>query len=273
MAATEEPLKTEESTPAEAKPADAGVEKEKKPKGKGKSKGKSKGKGKEGQGKSWEFSGPTGSGSGYRLNVKNLSSDTKKEELKALFEPCGTVSAAEIKTYDDGSSRGFGFVILGSEEEGKKAIAELNGKKIGGKELNVSPAERRVTDDDAGKGKGKQGMDMAAQQAAWMMQFWAMQQAYMAQSMQGGGWNPNMWGADAASGGSQDYEGSLKSISAKNGYGFIVCAETYNVYKRDVYIDKELLPAGAKPTDRLRFTVTINNKGHPKAATASLVTM
>lgn len=268
MSATEEPLKTEEIKPAEDKPADAG-DKQNKTKGKGKSKGKSK----DSKGKSWEFSGPTGSGSGYRLNVKNLSNDTKTEELKALFDPFGTVSASEIKTYDDGSSRGFGFVILANEEEGKKAIAELNGKKIGGKELNVAPAERRATDDDAGKGKGKQGLDMASQQAAWMMQYWAMQQAFMAQSMQGGAWNQGMWGADGAAAGSQEYEGSLKSISAKNGYGFIVCAETYNVYKRDVYIDQELLPAGAKPTDRLRFTVTINNKGHPKAATASLVTM
>jgi len=267
MAATEEPLKTEE---IKDKPAEAGDE-PKKTKGKGKSKGKSK----DSKGKNWEFSGPTGSGSGFRLNVKNLSHDTKTAELKALFDPFGTVSASEIKTYDDGSSRGFGFVILANEEEGKKAIAELNGKNIDGKELNVSPAERRATNDDAGKGqgKGKQGMDMASQQAAWMMQFWAMQQAYMAQSMQGGAWNQGMWGADGAAGGSQEYEGSLKSISAKNGYGFIVCAETYSVYKRDVYIDQELLPAGAKPTDRLRFTVTINNKGHPKAATASLVAM
>jgi hypothetical protein len=38
-----------------------------------------------------------------------------------------------------------------------------------------------------------------------------------------------------------------------------------------VYIDKELLPEGAKPKDRIKFTVTMNNKNHPKAATASLV--
>jgi len=108
------------------------------------------------------------------------------------------------------------------------------------------------------------GMDFASQQA-FMAQYWAMQQAFMAQSLQQGMWPP------AAGGGASEYEGSLKSISSKNGYGFIVCAETFNLYQRDVYIDKELLPEGAKPTDRLRFTVVTNNKGHPKAATAKLV--
>lgn len=94
----------------------------------------------------------------------------------------------------------------------------------------------------------------------------------MAQSLQQGMWPPGAWSGDSTMGGTAgEYEGSLKSISSKNGYGFICCADTYNVYKRDVYIDKELLPAGAKPTDRLRFTVVTNNKGHPKAATAQLV--
>jgi len=241
---------------------------DKKKKGKGKGKGKD-GKGKGKKGKSWDFSGPTGSGQGYRLNVKNLSKDvTSKEDLTKMFEPFGTVSSAEIKTRDDGSSMGFGFVVLANEAEAKKAIAALNGKTQGGKELNVAPAERRQTDDGSkGYGKGAWGADMASQQAAWAMQFWAMQQAFMAQSMQAWGADPNAMNANP------EYEGSLKSISAKNGYGFIVCAETYAIHQRDVYIDKELLPAGAKPADRLRFTVVLNNKGHPKAATANLVTM
>lgn len=81
---------------------------------------------------------------------------------------------------------------------------------------------------------------------------------------------------DAGAGaGPPEYEGSLKSISERNGYGFIVCAATYKLYGRDVYIDRELLPEGAKVTSRLRFTVTTTVKGEgtarPKAATAALV--
>lgn len=249
--------------------------KDKKPKeggGKGKGKG-GKGKGKGGKGKTWEnFSGPTGSGTGYRLNVKNLTKENDtKEKLLELFAPFGTVSEGDVKTKEDGSSKGFGYVILKDEAEAKKAMEALNDKEIGGKKLSVVPAERRPTDDmmpGKGKGKGMQDFNWAsaqAAQAAWMAQFWAMQQMYAS------GWNPQGPWAGADTSGAKEYEGSLKSISAKNGYGFIVCGETHALYQRDVYIDKELLPEGAKPKDRIRFTVTMNNKNHPKAATATLV--
>jgi len=205
--------------------------------------------------------------------VKNLTKETDtKEKLIELFAPHGTVSEADIKTKDDGSSKGFGYVILKDEDEAKKAIEALNDKEIGGKKLQVVPAERRATDDmmmPGGKGKGKGMQDYGwasaqAAQAAWMAQFFAMQQMYA-------GWNPQApWGG-ADQSGAKEYEGSLKSISAKNGYGFIVCGETHALYSRDVYIDKELLPEGAKPKDRIKFTVTMNNKNHPKAATATLV--
>merc|ERR1712113_1256622 len=129
----------------------------------------------------------TGSG-GYRLNVKNLSNETTtKEQLIELFKPFGTVSAAEVKEREDGGSRGYGYVILANEEEATKAMAEMNGKTIGGKALNVAPAERRATDADA-KGAGKGGFDMATQ--AYMMQYMAamQQQAYTAAMM--GSMNP-----------------------------------------------------------------------------------
>jgi len=50
-----------------------------------------------------------------------------------------------------------------------------------------------------------------------------------------------------------------------------VCAETFKKFGRDVYFDKTTLPAGAKIADRLRFTVELNEKGHPRVASASLV--
>merc|ERR1712039_126793 len=65
-----------------------------------------------------------------------------------------------------------------------------------------------------------------------------------------------------------EYIGTLKSINAKNGYGFIQCNDTKALYNRDVYIDADLLKAGAAVGDQLRFTVMLNDKGHPKAQTA-----
>jgi cold shock CspA family protein len=85
------------------------------------------------------------------------------------------------------------------------------------------------------------------------------------------GLNPLMFGAGVPgmpgmpAGLDGTFEGMLKSISDKNGYGFIQCAETYTAHKRDVYVDKEALPTGAKVGDVLRFTVDMNEKGQPKA--------
>ena len=39
--------------------------------------------------------------------------------------------------------------------------------------------------------------------------------------------------------------GFLKSVSGKNGYGFIVCSEIQETFQRDVWVDSSLLPEGA----------------------------
>jgi len=269
-----------------------GDRKEKKGKGKGKGKGKSAG--------------------GYRLNVKYLPKEiATSDKLKELFAPFGAVSDAEVKLKDDGSSRGFGYVVLPSEAEGQKAIEALDGKEIGGKRLVVAVPERRPDDAkglDKGSGKGPAQVSIqpqwppppvapntmaqagaaaaaahaanqaagaaAAQQqmyAAAYMNYMMMMQQSVTQSMamQQNMGMPQQWpGGDSSGVTAVVYEGSLKSISAKNGYGFIVCADTHKLYGRDIYIDKEILPEGAKPADRIKFTVAMNAKNHPKAVTA-----
>lgn len=62
-------------------------------------------------------------------------------------------------------------------------------------------------------------------------------------------------------------EGRLKSISSKNGYGFLENAEVNTVYGRDVFVILELLPQEAKIDDRFAFTVGLNAKYHPKVDT------
>jgi hypothetical protein len=251
-------------------------------KGEGKSKGKSQGKdGKAEKGKGKSFIGPFGGGSGFRLNVKNLQDDVDDANLKEMFESFGTVSGAQVKRQDNGKSRGFGFVVFSSEEEAQKAIADMHDKEIGGKKLNVAPAERRELPEGkgaenfdgfkgngmGGKGqKGKAEMMMAQQQAmaaAYMQQY---QQYYYLQQM---AYYQQQQGAGGQTG-QAEYEGSLKSVSGKNGYGFIVCQETHAIYQRDVYVDKEKLPEGAKVADRIIFTVEVNDKKHPRAATCRL---
>jgi hypothetical protein len=275
----------EEPKAEEAKDADGEkkAKKEKKPKAEGKAKGAKKGgegKGKGGDGKGKSGSGPFGGGSGYRLNVKNIGKSTEAE-LKALFEPFGTVTMAQVKVDDNGESRGFGFVVMSTQEEGEKAAADMNGKDIGGKELSVGAATRRDPPEEKGgkgvvkgAGKSKGGLapqaDLQAQQvymqqiaymqhAAYMQQMY-MQSMYMQQAQQ-------YQAAQQPVVPAEEYEGSLKSLSARNSYGFIVCAQTEALYSRDVYVDESLLPEGAQRGDRLKFTFDLNERGHPKAKT------
>eukprot|EP00931_Biecheleriopsis_adriatica_P029560 TRINITY_DN17537_c0_g1_i1.p1 TRINITY_DN17537_c0_g1~~TRINITY_DN17537_c0_g1_i1.p1 ORF type:complete len:180 (-),score=37.79 TRINITY_DN17537_c0_g1_i1:118-657(-) len=58
----------------------------------------------------------------------------------------------------------------------------------------------------------------------------------------------------------KDFEGSLKSLSERHGYGFIACEEIERIYGRDAYLPKELLPADVKVV----FKVCLSKKGHPQ---------
>jgi RNA recognition motif-containing protein len=79
------------------------------------------------------------------MYVSNLSFHTKDEELKTLFEQFGAVSSAKvISDRETGQSRGFGFVEMGSDDEGKEAIKGLNGKEIEGRAMSVSVAREKA---------------------------------------------------------------------------------------------------------------------------------
>lgn len=72
-------------------------------------------------------------------------------------------------------------------------------------------------------------------------------------------------------GADKDYEGILKSISTKNGYGFITCSETKEILKRDVFVDSALLPDDLKVGDKVSFALTLSEKSHPRATTVKKV--
>lgn len=79
-----------------------------------------------------------------KLFVGNLSWDTNDDTLRDFFAPVGNVVSAQvIKDRNTGRSRGFGFVEFDSADAAKKAMEELNGKTLDGRDVNVNEARDR----------------------------------------------------------------------------------------------------------------------------------
>ena len=77
----------------------------------------------------------------FKIYVGGLPYPTTETELTDLFVQHGNVDSAKIITDKyTGRSRGFGFVEMPSEEEGKAAIAALNGTQLDGRTLTVNQA-------------------------------------------------------------------------------------------------------------------------------------
>ncbi|MDR1198867.1 MAG: RNA-binding protein [Prevotellaceae bacterium] len=75
------------------------------------------------------------------IYVSNLSYSTDADGLQQLFAEYGEVTSANVITdRETGRSRGFGFVEMPNDEEGQKAIDELNETEFEGKTINVNVA-------------------------------------------------------------------------------------------------------------------------------------
>jgi len=62
-----------------------------------------------------------------------------------MFEAYGSVESVSLITdRDTGQARGFGFVEMGDNTEADRAIAELNGRELDGRALNVNEARPKT---------------------------------------------------------------------------------------------------------------------------------
>jgi len=76
--------------------------------------------------------------------VGSLPFSLEEADLRESFEAYGAVDSVKIITDKfTGRSKGFGFVEMPNEEEGQKAIDELNGATVAGRAIVVNKSEPR----------------------------------------------------------------------------------------------------------------------------------
>jgi len=74
--------------------------------------------------------------------VGSLPFKIEEADLKELFEAFGEVNSVKIiSDRETGRSKGFGFVEMADDEAAKKAIGDLNGSEVGGRNIVVNQAE------------------------------------------------------------------------------------------------------------------------------------
>jgi len=87
-----------------------------------------------------------------KIYVGNLPFKMDNTAFKDLFVSYGEIEdAIIISDKFSGRSKGFGFVTFKNDADAEKAIAEMNGKNIDGRELRVNeakPMEERPRDNN-----------------------------------------------------------------------------------------------------------------------------
>jgi RNA recognition motif-containing protein len=92
------------------------------------------------------------------IYVGNLPYGTTDQDLQDLFSQYGQIAKTSIITdRETGRSRGFGFVEMSNDAEGKAAIEALNGQDFGGRSLTVNEARPRTPGGGGGGGGGYGG--------------------------------------------------------------------------------------------------------------------
>ena len=96
-----------------------------------------------------------------KIFVGNLDFGATEDSLRSLFAPHGAVESVNVvMDRETGRSRGFAFVEMTDSGGADKAIAALNGTKVGGRALNVNEARPKA---DRGGGGFREGPGGAPQ--------------------------------------------------------------------------------------------------------------
>jgi cold-inducible RNA-binding protein len=95
---------------------------------------------------------------GNRLYVGNLSFNSTKQSVEAMFASVGEVQDVHlVMDRETGQPRGFGFVTMGTQQAANNAIASLNGALLDGRALRVNEAQEKPQRGGFGGGGGGGG--------------------------------------------------------------------------------------------------------------------
>jgi RNA recognition motif-containing protein len=92
------------------------------------------------------------------IYVSNLSFNVRDEDLQEYFAEYGEVSSAKvIMDKFTNKSRGFAFVEMPDDAAAQKAIQELDGASVDGRNIGVSVAKPREERSSGGGGGSRGG--------------------------------------------------------------------------------------------------------------------
>lgn len=90
-----------------------------------------------------------------KLYIGNIAYTTTEQSLRDAFSQYGTVEdVAVIMDRETGRPRGFAFVTMKSDAEGKEAVEQLNGTQLDGRTIAVNEARPKT---GGGGGGGYRG--------------------------------------------------------------------------------------------------------------------
>jgi len=88
-----------------------------------------------------------------KLFVGNLPYSVTEDEVRTMFAEFGEVQGVIIPTdRETGKPRGFAFVEMAQDEDADRAITAVNGRKLGGRQVNVNEARPRESRGGGGGG-------------------------------------------------------------------------------------------------------------------------
>lgn len=195
--------------------------------------------------------------------VGGLSAATTFKELQDHFAKVAKPLWAEVHTTKGGATTGG--VAYKSAQEAASAIAALAGSELMGATIEVDTWTQKPGGGKGGGGVKRKWNNDGDWQMMQMMQMFKGMKAGWGKG--GASWGPSGSAGklgDEAGGILGEFEGTIKSFSEKNGYGFIECEQIKTQHGKDVFLHHDQLK-GYRVGHKIKFTCVLTGKGAPQA--------